>query len=320
LKKIVVTEKLHPDGKALLDGRDDMTVQYLDGDTTGLVDALRDTHGVLVRTMSLNKDSLSHASKLAVVSRHGVGCDNIDLQYLSSRQIPVAIAVDSNTTSVIEHVLMMMLVLNKRVIDYNQLTLDGGFSQKGIYPTSELAGKHVLIVGFGRIGKRVAGLCKAFDMRVTVADIKLDHAHAKTLGVDTVVDFHSKLDSADYLTVHVPLDSSTRHLIAAPELARLPRHSIVINCARGGVIEEQAIANAMKNGDITGFGSDVFVTEPPAADNPLLNLPNTVLTPHNAAGTAEGLRRMAMYSAQNILDCFDGKLSSERIINFDDID
>lgn len=320
MKKVVVTEKLHPDGMALLDGRNDLTVQYIEGNTAALAEALHDAHGILVRTMPLTKDVLCQASKLQIVSRHGVGCDNLDLQYLSSRQIPTAIAVDSNTTSVIEHVMMMMLVLNKRVIDYNQLTLDGKFTQKGIYPTSELAGKHVVIVGFGRIGKRVAGLCKAFDMRVTVSDIKLDYEHAEKLGVATVVDFHSVLETADYLTVHVPLDSSTRHLITTTELAKLPHHCIVINCARGGIIDEDAIANSMKNGTIAGFGSDVFVTEPPAKDNPLLNLPNTVLTPHNAAGTTESMRRMATYSAQNILDHFDGKLDSKRVINSNDID
>ncbi|OED39145.1 hypothetical protein AB833_16540 [Chromatiales bacterium (ex Bugula neritina AB1)] len=319
LKKVIVTEKLHPDGMALLDCRNDIDVHYLEGDGVLLTTAIEDAHAVLVRTMSLPESMLNRAQNLEVVSRHGVGCDNIDLGYLSAQNIPVAIAVDSNTTSVIEHVLMMMLVLNKRAMEYNQLTRDGGFSQRGSLPTSELAGKHVLIVGFGRIGKRVAGLCKAFDMRVTVADIMLDFKAASRLGVETVTDFHAELAGADYLTVHVPLDNSTRGMISHAELAELPGHSIVINCARGGVIDEKAIAQAVRNGGIAGFGSDVFTTEPPDADNPLLNLPNTILTPHNAAGTAEGMRRMAMYSAQNILDHIDGKLTGERIINSDDL-
>ncbi len=319
MKKVVVTENLHPDGMALLDARDDLDVHYLHGDLSAVPAAIENAHAMLIRTIQLPEEILRGAKTLQIVSRHGVGCDNIDLNYLSGRKIPVAIAVDSNTTSVIEHVLMMMLTLSKRSIDYNRLTHEGAFQRRGSLPTSELAGKHVLIVGFGRIGKRVAGLCKAFDMRVTVADIELDHDHASKLGVETVDDFHDVIDSADYLTVHVPLDTSTRNLISTAELNSLPDHSIVINCARGGVIDEDAIAQAVRNGTVAGFGSDVFTTEPPAADNPLLNLPNTILSPHNAASTAEGMQRMATYSAQNLLDFFDGSLTNERIINSDDL-
>lgn len=315
MKHVVVTESLHPDGIALLEARKDVRLTLVDGDPVKLSAALGDAHGVLVRTMMLSESQLQIAKNLEVVSRHGVGCDNIDVAYLSARGIPVAIAADSNTTSVIEHVMMMMLTLNKRVMQYDQLTRNGQFSQRGSLHTSELSGKSILIIGFGRIGKRVAPLCKAFNMRVTVADIALDRAYAKELGVDAVDDFRPLLSDSDYVTLHVPLNDSTTNLIDSTELHTMSEHSILINCARGGVVSEEAVAAAIVSGDIAGFGSDVFLTEPPASNNPLLSLPNTVLTPHNAASTVEGMQRMATYSAQNILDQFDGKLTDERIIN-----
>jgi len=315
VKNVLVTEPLHPDGIALLDARDDIRVTLLDGDRSRLESVLPDIHGVLVRTMALTETQLGGAPNLEVVSRHGVGCDNVAVSHLSSRGIPVAIAVNSNTTSVVEHVLMMMLALNKRVLQYDQLSREGKFAERGRHHTSELFGKNVLIIGFGRIGKRVAPVCKAFGMQVTVADIALDKDYARELSVECVEDFRPLLGSADYVTLHVPLDDSTRDLIGHAELASMPRHSILINCARGGVVNEEALATSIRSGDIAGFGSDVFLTEPPTASNPLLTLPNTVLTPHNAAATVEGMQRMATYSAQNLLDYFDGKLTDERIIN-----
>lgn len=315
MKKVVITEKLHPDGMALLAARDDIATHYLDGDKSKLAEALHDADALLVRVMQLSESDLAAANTIEVISRHGVGCDNIDVAYCSQRNIPVAIAVDSNTTSVIEHVLMMMLALNKRAFQYDRLTREGRFAERSTHHTSELHGKHVLIIGFGRIGKRIAPLCKAFGMRVTVADIKLDREYAAEIGVDAVEDFRPQLSSADYLTVHVPLDDSTRHLIGKEEFTALPSHSIVINCARGGVIDEDALARAIHEGEIAATGADVFTVEPPAPENPLLNLPNSILTPHNAAGTAESLCRMATYSAQNILDHFDGKLTADRLIN-----
>lgn len=315
MKKIVISEKLHPDGMALFAARDDIDTHYLDGDKSKLQEALYDANALLIRTMTLSESDLTGAKNIEVISRHGVGCDNIDVACCSQHNIPVAIAVDSNTTSVIEHVLMMMLALNKRAFQYDRFTREGNFSERSKHHTSELHGKHVLIVGFGRIGKRIAPLCKAFGMRVTVADIKLDREYAAEIGVEAVEDFRPLLGSADYLTVHVPLDESTRHLIGSEELKALPSHSIVINCARGGIVDEHALASAIHDGEIAATGADVFTVEPPAPDNPLIDLPNSIFTPHNAAGTAESLCRMATYSAQNILDHFDGKLTADKLIN-----
>ncbi len=325
MKTIVVSEELHPDGIKLLKSRPDVTVLEARGDEARLRELMPQAHAVLIRTLYLDAEMMASAKHLEVVSRHGVGCDNIDVGHLSERKIPMTIAVDSNTTSVVEQVIMMMLALNKRAFQYDALTRNNQFHQRCQHATSELLDKKILIVGFGRIGKRLAPVCKAFGMNVTVADIALDDSLAIDLGCQGVTDFRAHLADSDYLTVHVPLhdgisiglgaETSTFNLIGEKELEALPAHAYVINCARGGIVDEAAIAAAIGKGDIAGFGCDVFVDEPPAADNPLLNLPNTIYSPHNAASTNEGLSRMATYSAQNILDVFDGKLRPEMIYN-----
>ncbi len=315
MKKVVITEPLHEAGQELLLGRADVQPVFLQGDKHAVLQELQDAAAVLVRTMELSAEDLSRAPALEVVSRHGVGCDNIDTAYCTQRSLPVAIATDSNTISVVEHVLMMMLALNKRTVLYDALTRADRFDQRCQHHTSELYGKHVVIVGFGRIGKQLAPLCKAFGMRVTVADIALDYAAADEIGVETTGDFRSLLSRTDYLTMHVPLDDSTRGMIAAAELAALPPHAIVINCARGGVVDEVALAEALQAGSIAGAGVDVFASEPPVSEHPLFSCQNTILTPHNAASTEEGLSRMASYAAQNILDTFDGCLAAERVFN-----
>lgn len=312
-----MTESLHPSGRQLLEARADIEPIYLDGDQSRLAETLKTVHGVVLRSMVLSETDLRAAANLQVVSRHGVGCDNIAVDYLSTRGIPVAIAVNSNTTSVVEQVMMMMLVLNKNAVAYDQLTREHHFNRRGELPASELCGKHILIVGFGRIGKRLAPVCKAFGMQVTVADIALDEQYADALGCRGVSDFRPVLPTADYLSVHVPLKADTRHLIGEQELAALPAHAIVINCARGGIIDEQALAAAIQANKLAATGSDVFETEPPATDNPLLSLPRSILTPHNAAGTNESLERMAVYSVRNALAGIDGTLDPDMMYNRD---
>ncbi|MGC1442876.1 MAG: hydroxyacid dehydrogenase [Burkholderiaceae bacterium] len=320
MKRVVVTEKIHPDGPAILKSRTDIeVVQLTDCEPDTLKRELANAHGVLVRSAFLNSDILAGATELQVVSRHGVGCDHIDVDHLTARRIPVAIAASANARSVAEHVIMMMMVLTKAPFVYDRATREGRFHERGSHYTTELFDKTILVVGYGRIGSLVAPMCKAFGMRVMVADIALNEALAREQGVEGIADFRGALAQADFLTVHVPLNPQTHHLIGAPELAALPDHAIVINCARGGIIDEAALAAAVSGGTIAGTGADVFSTEPPAPDNPLLSLPNSIYSPHSAAVTQEGARNMSVEAAQNIVDAFDGKLRSDYIFNADQL-
>ena len=317
MKTLLLSEPMHNDGYELLAGRDDIRVLKADGDEDKFREYMPEADGIVVRVLTLDRSLLELATNLKVVSRHGVGCDNIDVPYLSARKIPVAIAVDSNSISVVEHTLMMMLALNKRLVQYDGLSRAGDFQSRSKHYTSELYDKHILIVGYGRIGRRLAPVCRAFGMRVSVADIHLDRELAQQQGCEAVENWRDILPTVDYLSVHVPLDDSTRNLLSDAELDALPSHAIVINCARGGIIDEKALADRVTAGTIAATGSDVFAVEPPALDNPLLQLPKhlSVVTPHNAAGTIESQARMARYSVQNALDGLDGTLGAEWLFN-----
>ena len=317
MKTLLLSEPMHNDGYELLAGRDDIRVLKADGDEDKFREYMPEADGIVVRVLTLDRSLLELATNLKVVSRHGVGCDNIDVPYLSARKIPVAIAVDSNSISVVEHTLMMMLALNKRLVQYDGLSRAGDFQSRSKHYTSELYDKHILIVGYGRIGRRLAPVCRAFGMGVSVADIHLDRELAQQQGCEAVENWRDILPTVDYLSVHVPLDDSTRNLLSDAELDALPSHAIVINCARGGIIDEKALADRVTAGTIAATGSDVFTVEPPALDNPLLQLPKhlSVVTPHNAAGTIESQARMARYSVQNALDGLDGTLGAEWLFN-----
>lgn len=316
MKKVVVTEKVHPDGVEMLRARQDIeVVQLTDCEPHTLGPAIASAHGVLVRSAFLPEEILAPAKDLQVVARHGVGCDNVAVDHLSERGIPVAIAATANAQSVAEHVIMMMMMLTKAPVTYDAAARDGRFHERGTHRTTELQGKTALVVGYGRIGTRTAPLCKAFGMRTIVADIALNKKLAAEQGVQGVTDFRQHLAEADFITVHVPLNDETRNLIGPKELAQLPDHAIVINCARGGIVDEHALVDAIKAGTIGGMGADVFETEPPTPDNPLLSCPNSILSPHSAAVTQEGARNMSIESAQNILDVFDGKLRADYTFN-----
>jgi len=288
MKRVLVTEPIHPDGLALLEAHPELDVVRMEAcDEAALLKEIGSANAVLVRSAFLTEKVVAAAPALAVVSRHGVGCDNIAVAAMSARGIPVAIAAHANSTSVAEHVIMMIMMLTKQAVAYDQAARQGRYHDRGKFHTTELAGKSIVIIGFGRIGRKLAPICKAFGMRVTVTDIALDEALAREQGVETAVDFRPLLPDADFLSVHVPLDDDTRDLISEAELAQLKPSAIVINCARGGIVNEQALANAVLEGRIAGTGADVFSVEPPPLDNPLLSLPNSILSPHSAAVTQE---------------------------------
>ena len=315
-RKIVVTEPIHPDGLAVLTARADFDVTQLrQCDAGSLNAALADADGVLVRSARITADVLAAAPSLKIVSRHGVGCDHIAVGDCTARGITVAITAEANAWSVAEHTLMMMLALSKCAFAADQAMREGRYGVRGSLPSFELAGRTALVVGYGRIGRLVAPLLKALRMRVIVADIALDAGLARAQGCEGVADFRPWLQQADVLTVHVPLDETTRHLIGEGELEALPDGALVINNARGGVVDERALAAVLRAGRLAGAGVDVYEEEPPPPDHPLLDAPRTLLTPHNAASTREGTRRMATDAARNIADYFDGVLPEDSVFN-----
>ncbi len=316
MPKVLIIQPFHEDGMKLFAARPDVTYEVVDGTLEELAEKIADADGVTIRTTPLPAELLDRAGRLKVVSRHGVGYDNIDVDALTRRRIPLAIAADANATAVAEHTLYFMLALAKQGLRYDRATREGGWAVRNSLEAVDLMGRRVLVMGFGRIGREVARRCAAFGMAVMVYDPYVQANVIEAAGdYRSVPDFEAALPETDVLTVHMPLGADSRGLIGAAELAALPAHAFVINAARGGIIDEAALHEALTSGRIAGAGLDVFDREPPPDDHPLFALPNVILTPHSAGLSKEAAVRMAISTARNVLAGIDGKLDPSMVVN-----
>ena len=316
MPKVLIIQPFHEDGMKLFEARPDVAYEVVDGALEELAEKIADADGVTIRTTPLPAEVLDRAERLKVVSRHGVGYDNIDVDALTRRRIPLAIAADANATAVAEHTLYFMLALAKQGLRYDRATREGRWAVRNSLEAVDLMGRRVLVMGFGRIGREVARRCAAFGMAVMVYDPYVQANVIEAAGdYRSVPDFEAALPETDVLTVHMPLGADSRGLIGAAELAALPAHAFVINAARGGIIDEAALHDALTSGRIAGAGLDVFDREPPPDDHPLFALPNVILTPHSAGLSKEAAVRMAISTARNVLAGIDGKLDPSMVVN-----
>ncbi|PIR20428.1 MAG: 3-phosphoglycerate dehydrogenase [Deltaproteobacteria bacterium CG11_big_fil_rev_8_21_14_0_20_47_16] len=251
---------------------------------------IADTECVVVRSATkIKAPALEHAKNLKLVVRAGVGLDNVDAVAAQAKGITVQNTPTATTISVAEHAFGLMLALARHIPQGNQSTKEGKWERKTLEGT-ELYKKTIGILGFGRIGQEVAKRAKAFHMRVIACDRHLDPEMVEALEIESG-DLDTLLNEADYLSLHLPLDDSTRNLFNADRLGKMKKGARIINTARGGLIDEQALADAIKSGQIGGAAIDVFAKEPTEKDNPLFNLPQCICVPHLGASTAEGQLR-----------------------------
>ena len=316
-KKVVIDGALHEKALAVLEARDDVEIEKVALESPeALAEAMTGANAVLARSARITPEIIASANGLEVVSRHGVGYDRVAVEALSARNIPLTVTGTANSPSVAEQTLMLMLACAKRLLPTDRETRAGNFieARHGL-GRIELLEKTVLIIGFGRIGKVVAKRCHGFDMEVMAYDPYIDQQVIRDAGVVPVEDFRDVLTEVDYITVHTPLTDETRDMIGVDELARLKPTAIIVNCARGGIINEAALYDALKEERIFGAGLDVFAVEPTPGDNPLFTLENAIVNPHAAASPVECLERMGVQAAQNILDVFDGKITADFVVN-----
>ena len=274
---------------------------------------LPSANAILIRTQPMTAAEIALAPKLKIVSRHGVGYDAVDVAALNARQIPLTIVGDVNSRAVAEHTLMLMLAAARRTVAHHIASTDGNWNERNRFDSTELDGKALLVLGFGRIGRRVAELGKAFGMHVSAFDPYVSAEQMAPLGVAHVADMMSALGAADYIAVHMP--GGQGPMIGAAELARMKPSAIIVNAARGGIIDELALDAALRARRVRGAALDVLADEPPAPDHPLLSNPHITISPHNAGLTEECAMRMAIAAAQNILDAFDGRLDQKFVVN-----
>jgi D-3-phosphoglycerate dehydrogenase len=264
---------------------------------------------VVLRTgISLDATLMAGAPRLLTVSRTGAGFDNVDVAVATARGVIVTSSIGANTSTVVEHTLALLLGLSKRLIDLDRAVRRGDFKIRYAYLPRDLRGQVLGVVGLGKIGVEVARAChQVLGMSVLAHDALLPEAAQADLS--SWVEFCGLPElfrRADVVTLHLPLGPSTRGLVGRALLSAMKPGALLINAARGGVIDEAALIEALRSGPLAGAALDVFQREPPPADSPLLSLENTLLTPHAAALTRACVTRMAVLAAQRVLDVLEG--------------
>ncbi len=314
-KKILVIQNIHQEGINLLKGNSSYEFEIFDEINEDLKQKIVDCDAISIRTAKLPNEIISSAKKLQVISRHGVGYDNIDLKSTKEIGATLTITATANAVAVAEHVMFMLLNISKRKDMYDQSVKLGKFNDRNKLPkTIELWGKNILIAGFGRIGQALIKRCLGFEMNVFVYDPYINDEKIKSLGGKKVNDIKEAVKEMDAISLHMPLNDETKNIINYDLLRSMKTNCIVINAARGGIINEIDLDKALRENLIFGAGLDVFETEPPKSENPLLKNDKVFLSPHTAAFTEECMIRMGKETIQNIIDFFEKKLDKSKIV------
>jgi D-3-phosphoglycerate dehydrogenase / 2-oxoglutarate reductase len=321
-KKILVTESMSQQGRALLNERDDIELIEFPNmisakDFEAMLKAQAPVHGVALGSTRFGETELEASKDMKVVTRIGVGYDAVDVPALSRRKVPLMVAGTANSSSVAEQALFMMLMLAKRAVEMHSIVKQGQWASRLGKLPFDLFGKTVLVVGFGRIGTRTAKRCLAMEMNVLIYDPYKAASEIKAAGCEPAGDLDAALPRADFVSIHCPKTAETVAMFNAARLKRMKPSAYLINTARGGIVEEKALHEALVSGQLAGAGLDVFEQEPPAMGHSLFALPNVIMAPHVAGVTREAVDRMSEQTARNILSALDGAPILQNVINPD---
>jgi len=299
--RVLITDNLAPAGLKILQETPGIEVDNRSKLTPAEVrEALKTADGIIIRSgTELTSELLEGQQRLKVIVRAGVGVDNINLPTATREGIVVMNTPAGNTTSTAEHTVTMMMALSRNVAAADA-SMKAGKWDRNKFKGTQLAGKTLAVVGLGRIGLSVAKRAIGLEMKVVGYDPFLSAERAAEQGIELIRDVDEIVTRCDYITVHTPLDDGTRGLINAERIAKMRKGVRIINCARGGIVDETALADALKSGHVAGAAIDVFVEEPPPADAPLLKAPNLVLTPHLGASTEEAQEAVSVEAAEII--------------------
>jgi len=313
---ILITEHVHADALARLRREPDFEVVAAGGDSAVLRDTLARVDAIGVRIERIDAALIEAAPRLRVIAKHGVGTDNIDLVAAQARAIVVLNTPDANKVAVAEHAMALMLALAKRLARHDGALRSGDWRLRDALMAEELAGRCLAILGFGRSGQELARRAAAFDMSLIAWGRTVDSVVAERFGVQVAASLHEALANADFISLHTPRIDAGRPLLGAAEIAIMREGAFLINCARGGLVDEAALADALRSRRLGGAGVDVFETEPPAPYSPLLSggLDNLIVTPHSAGNTREASRRMGLEMADNIIAALKGCPDAARIV------
>lgn len=299
-KRVLLLETIDDEADRLLRNSVSVIEAFEGSDTVALAQS-SDIRAIITRGKGIvNKNLMDYCPQLEVVARCGVGLDNIDVAEASRKKIPVVNAPGSNSDTIAEHTLTLMLMSIRNAWKSVERVKAGDWAWRRSYQGDELRGKILGILGMGNIGKRVAGLASAFGMHVIYWDkfpVKSDY---------DAFDFDDVLKRSDIITVHVPLLSDTQNLIGARDLSLMQPHAVLINAARGAIVDEKALIHALDEEKIAGYAADVLAVEPPPSDHPLVNHPKTLITPHSGSLTKTTYREMCLSTVENVIAILNG--------------
>ena len=316
--KIGIIDTMNEKGLELLKSKKNFSFELItDLSRENLLKILPKFDGVTLRRGRLDSEILSKCKNLKVISRHGVGYDNVDTKFLKDNNISLLVTHNSTSTSPAEHIMFMILNIYKGREMFDTMVREGNF-YKAIHlkidDNFELFNKTILIIGCGRIGRKLIKKCLGFDMKVQVYDPYVEENIIKSLGANKILDLNQGLKDLDILSLCVPLNDETKNMISIKELSLMKKTAVLINAARGGVVNENDLNKALNENLISFAGVDVFETEPPDKNNPLLTNKRVILSPHAATFTKECLENMSEETVQNIIDFFEKKIEPTKIV------
>jgi D-3-phosphoglycerate dehydrogenase len=306
MKKILIVQPIHKEGIKLLEKEAKIKIAS-NTDKETLVNEVKDCDAILVRDAKVPAEVILNASKLKVIGRHGAGVDNIDMKVVTERRILVVNAPEANVNSVAEHVLCMILALTKNLVMMDREVREGRFASRSKVVNMEISRKKVGIIGLGKNGFMLAKMLRALNAEIIAYDPYIDPSSIEGSGIKLVQNINYVYLNSDIISLHLPLTEETKGMIGMKEFKKMKKDAYIVNASRGLIIKENELCEALKKKEIKGAALDVFEEEPLKINNPLLRLENIILSPHNAALTEEALIKMAIHSAQGILDYFNGK-------------
>ena len=316
-KRIMIQMPVTAGIRSVLDGRDDVEYErFTELSEENILQHIANYDGAILGGVApFTARIIGNAPRLAVVSRHGVGYDTVDVAALTAAGIPLTVTGTANSVTVAEHSLFFMMSLAKHGVKFDREVRKGNWDIRFENTAIDLAGRRVLILGFGRIGQLLVRRCLALDMAVSVHDPYASDESIREAGAEPVTDWRATLPDLDFLSVNCPKTDETTGMVGAEELAAMKGTAYVVNTARGGIVDEAALVDALKRRVIAGAAIDAFEVEPANADNPMFALDNILVSPHSAGVTEESMFRMGAACAQNVVDCFDGKLDPSNVVN-----
>ncbi len=318
MPKIVLARPLVEAGMKVLSARKDVELAIVENvNPITIRAALKDAEAIIFRPANypFSDPELDVAPKLKVVCRVGVGYDSIDVPALTRRGVQMATVGQANATTVAEHAIALMMGVGRKLVLFDrEMRASTAYTTRFTELLLEYAGKTLVVVGFGRIGTRVVRRMQGWDMRIVVVDPLIDPARIRAAGAEPM-DLDAALKIADIVTLHCPLSAETRGLMNAARFRSMKPSAIIVNTARGPILDEKALIQALKGKVIAGAGLDGTEQEPPDPSNELLKLPTALLAPHNAAQSLECVDRMNVAAAQNALQGIAGRVSPDCLVN-----